>query len=354
MHRRDRWFVPRPGSLNRLELISDELPPLEPGEARVRVHRVGLNFADIFACLGLYSATPKEPFTPGLEFAGEVEECRPLAGRPRFKSGARVMGVTRFGGYASRINADCRALYPLPRTWSFSEGAAHPVQSLTAWYGIYDLGAMSQGMSVLVQSAAGGVGLRALEILKREKARIVAVAGREEKANFLMERTGLARDRIVIRPRGFFASREYGRLLDRALEAIDSPEGFDLSLESVAGPYFLPAYKRLAPQGRLVIFGAASFSTRGNRPNYPALAWKFFTRPRPDLLDMISRNRSVMGFNLIWLWERLAELRETFQKMEKARLSAPFIDREFEFTEAKDALRYLYSGKSRGKVLLRL
>ena len=73
MSRRDVWRIDRAGSLNRLTRRTEDLPPPASGEARVVVKAIGLNFADIFACLGLYSATPTGSFIPGLEFAGMVE-----------------------------------------------------------------------------------------------------------------------------------------------------------------------------------------------------------------------------------------------------------------------------------------
>ena len=66
------WETPRAGSLANLVQKQRPLPPLSAGHLRVQVHAVGLNFADIFALTGLYSATPEGAFIPGLEFAGTV------------------------------------------------------------------------------------------------------------------------------------------------------------------------------------------------------------------------------------------------------------------------------------------
>jgi NADPH:quinone reductase-like Zn-dependent oxidoreductase len=67
---REVWRIDRAGSLDRLARRAERLPPEPaPGQARVRVEAIGLNFADVFACLGLHSATPRGPFVPGLECA---------------------------------------------------------------------------------------------------------------------------------------------------------------------------------------------------------------------------------------------------------------------------------------------
>ena len=100
------------------------------------------------------------------------------------------MGVTRFGGYATAVNADLRYLRPIRTGWSFAEAAAFPVQGLTAWYGLVRLGAVQRGDVVLLQSAAGGVGLQALAILDAVGARTVAVVGRQSKRQWLIDHRG--------------------------------------------------------------------------------------------------------------------------------------------------------------------
>jgi len=130
------WETPKAGSLANLVQKQRPLPPLSAGHVRVQIHAVGLNFADIFALTGLYSATPEGAFTPGLEFAGTVIDTGTDSGNidSAFQVGDRVMGVTRFGGYCSIIDSEPDYLIPLPDDWSFAEGAAFPAQTLTAWY----------------------------------------------------------------------------------------------------------------------------------------------------------------------------------------------------------------------------
>ena len=176
------WSIGRAGSLDRLARRAESLPDPGPGEARIAVKAIGLNFADLFAGLGLYSATPKGAFVPGLECAGTVEALGPVASPSGFgytparvlRQGERVIGLTRFGAYATAINLDMRYLWPLPPDWSFAEGAAFPVQSLTAWYGLVELGALAPGDALLVHSAAGGVGLNALRIAEATGAGVIA------------------------------------------------------------------------------------------------------------------------------------------------------------------------------------
>lgn len=348
--RRDVWRIDRAGSLARLARRTEDLPDPAPGEARVAVGAIGLNFADVFACLGLYSATPRGSFIPGLEFAGVVEAVGPAVSGgdapSAIRPGDRVIGVTRFGGYATALNVGLRLLRPMRPGWSFSEGAAFPVQALTAWYGLVRLGELRRDDVVLVHSAAGGVGLNALAILAATGARTIATVGREAKRAWLVEHRGLAPEQVIVRDR-----RAFGAELDRALAALGA-KGLDLVFDAIAGPYFQPAYDRLRPEGRLVVYGAADFMPRGTRVNWLRLAARYLRRPRIDPLGMVSDNRSVMGFNLIWLWDRAERLTGAYDALDTLITAPPLLGRRFAFADAPAAMRHLQSGESIGKVVL--
>jgi len=351
---REVWRMPRAGSLNALRLEREELPPPGPGEVRIAVRSVGLNLADVFACLGLYSATPAGPFVPGLEVAGVVEAVGShrggAGGSPvaLFRPGDRVIGLTRFGACATSLNADARYVRPRSDSWSFSEGAAFPVQTLTAWHAMHVLGHLQQGEVALVHSAAGGVGLNSLALLERAGARVLATVGNEAKRAFLMDRCRLKKEQVIVRDR-----RRFGVQLDRALGATGD-DGLDLVLDGVGGPYFEPAYRKLRPGGRYVLFGASDFMPAGDGRNALRLLPRYLNRPWLDPLGMINTNRSVAGFNLIWLWERLDHLTEMYDRVEAALPDPPFVGRAFPFAEAPAALQWLKAGASVGKVVLEI
>jgi synaptic vesicle membrane protein VAT-1 len=346
MPSRDVWRIRKTGSLRRVRRETEELGQPPSGHVRVAVGAAGLNFADVAACLGLYSATPKGAFVPGLEFAGTVETV--ADGVTTVAPGDRVIGLTRFGGYATHINADARYLHPLPAGWSFADGAAMPVQAITAWYAIVELGACNPGHAALVHSAAGGVGLNALAILHGMGARVLATVGTESKAAFLVDHACLERRQIIVRDRARF-----GAQLDEAMRT-NRMDGFDLVLDAVAGPFFRPAYKRMRPAGRLVIYGSADLMPAGVRTNWLRLTARYLTRPRLDPIRMVSANRSVMGFNLIWLWEHVDRLNDGYAGVAPFITKPPHIGRRFPFGEAPAALRHLQGGTSVGKVVLEI
>jgi len=341
------WRLPRAGSLHRLQPCEETLPDPGPGEVQVRVEAVGLNFADLFAAQGLYSATPPGAFVPGLECAGVIEALGPQPPPDGdLAVGDRVIALTRFGAYATALNVRAAYVRTVPAGWSAAQAAAWPVQGLTAWYGLAPLGSVRRGSVVLVQSAAGGVGQMALQILETLGSRPLAVVGTEAKRRFLVEQRGLAPEAVIVRD-----TRRFGAQLDQALQALEA-SGLDCVLDALLGPTFRPAFDRLRPEGRYVLFGAARFMSRGPRPNYLRLAADYLRRPRLDPLGMISANRSLLAFNLIWLWEQADRLPGAYTELERLAPGPPHVGAVFPFDRAPQALRRLQSGETIGKVVL--
>src|SRR5690349_16756597 len=132
-------------------------PPLAAGEVRVRLHACGINFPDTLTILGKYQFKPPLPFIPGVESAGVVAETAP--GVAGFRVGDPVITRQRIGGYAEEIVLPAARLLPLPRGFSFAEGACFTVASLTAYHALVQRAELRRGETLLVHGAAGGVGL---------------------------------------------------------------------------------------------------------------------------------------------------------------------------------------------------
>jgi NADPH:quinone reductase-like Zn-dependent oxidoreductase len=414
------YRIHRTGALSNLVLESESprradtgADALAPHEVLVRVSAIGLNFADIFAIFGLYSATPKEPFVPGLEYAGTiaatgsaVHQLSPL------RVGDRVMGAIRFGAYTTHVVVDVRYVLPLPDDWTMPEGAAFIVQALTAYYALKHLGGLDDVLrryaasinstnsptraappapAVLIHSAAGGVGLYANRIAKAlasaatSRVRTIGTIGSASKRDLLL-REGY--DSIIVRPTSAFgrnsraAARDFKRLLGDALvDNVDNVDAADdsgnaraihnptkaasplvpsplvpsplvLSLDSLGGRIMQAGYDALAPAGRMVCFGSAHLAFQGNRPNYLTLGWTYLQRPRYDPLTMIEENKAVLGFNLIYLWENLPLMNEMLAELAVMRLPKPLVGHTFPFDKLPEALRTFQSGTTTGKVVV--
>ncbi|WDE09208.1 zinc-binding dehydrogenase [Thalassomonas viridans] len=334
---RNVWKTRRAGAIGRLKLVTENLGPLAPDSVRVEIKAVGLNFADIFALTGLYSATPKGAFIPGLEYSGIVTEVGDKV--TDFRAGDQVMGVTRFGGYADRLDTRPEHLQPLPDEWSFTQGAAYLVQTLTAWYALSELGNLKKGQQVLVQSAAGGVGLQAMKICRALGAHPVGFVASEEKA-------------ALLKSFGFEHSFVRQAPFAKQLKQLDIRP--DLVLDAIGGEVQYAGFNALKPMGRLVVFGAAEFTPGKNRPNYLKAAIQYLKRPRYDVMDMISENKSVMAFNLIWLWNETGLMTDLVAQMDGIDIAPPHVGHTYAFAQAHQAIEHLRSGTTVGKVVLTL
>lgn len=330
--------MPRAGAISNLALQAEPMDEPAEDELCVRVKSIGLNFADIFAIQGLYSATPNGSFIPGLEFAGEIISVG--AAVKEWKTGDRVMGVTRFGGYASHVNIDHRYVVALPAGWRFEEGAGFLVQGLTAYYALSELGDLQKGSTVLIHSAAGGVGILANRIAKTFDAFTIGTVGNSQKAQFLQAAENY--DAIIVRDKSFA----------KKLAAALGGRPLNLVLECIGGKILLQSWNALAPMGRMVVYGSASFATHGNRPNWLQLYWKFLRRPKIDPLRLPTQNKSLMGFNLIYLYERTDLLHEMLRALDALQLQPQHVGHVFPFGEMHRALRLFQSGKTIGKVVV--
>jgi NADPH:quinone reductase-like Zn-dependent oxidoreductase len=145
-----------------------------------------------------------------------------------------------------------------------------------------------------------------------------------------------------------------------------SLQGFDIILDSVAGPYFQPSYDALNPCGRHVIFGAAALTPPPGislERNWGLLApWNllaavkllvaWLNRPKLDVLAMPGHNKGVIGFNLIWLYDQMDLITDLYDRVEQLQLQAPLVGKEFDWEQLPEALAFLQSGKSVGKVVV--
>jgi NADPH:quinone reductase-like Zn-dependent oxidoreductase len=334
---RQVYRMPKAGSISNLKLKKETIEAPKSTEAQISVKAIGLNFADVFAMHGLYSATPKGSFIPGLEFSGEIVSVG--AEVSAFKVGDRVMGVTKFGGYVDRINHDIRYLTLLDDDWSYEEGAAYIVQGLTAYYALVSLGNIQKGSTVLIHSGAGGVGVMSNRIAKQFGAHTIGTIGTASKQEFLKQE---GFDECIIRDADF----------ETKLEQAIAGRELKLIVETIGGKIFKTGYKLMAPEGRMVVVGVSQYASPGAMPNYLKLIWQFLKRPKIDPQDMIQDNKSVMAFNLIWLYDKAELMENILNEMKKMDLGKPHVGSTYSFDKLHDAIHFFQSGKSTGKVVV--
>jgi synaptic vesicle membrane protein VAT-1 len=340
-----RIVVHRPGGYDRLEVESASRRDPGPREVEVETEAVGVNFADVVVRLGLYPSAKEYvgwPITPGFEFSGRVRRVGALV--TRFQPGDAVFGATLFGAYASAVSVDQDFLFPRPDALSPEQAGGFVVAPLTAWYALRTLGAVGPGKRVLVHSAAGGVGSMMVQIARVLGAHVVGVVTSPEKASSVQ---ALGADAVIVRRTRQWATEARSR----------APGGFDVVLDANGYETLGASYRLLRPTGRLVIYGAHSMMSRGKaRPNVFRLVWGYLRTPRFHPLDLTNQNKSVLAFNLSYLFDEVALFREAMTEIlawfSSGQLRAPQIQ-AFDFDQVGQAHRALQSGRTTGKLVLR-
>lgn len=325
------------GSIEQLKIQTEDLASPQPNEVQIAVRAIGLNFADLYSIWGMYKAAPKHDFIPGLEYAGTIHAIgSEVTG---LNIGDRVMGVTRFGAYTDYLNIDAQYVTPIPDAWSMEEGAGFLVQAITAYYALVELAHARPGEGVLIHSAAGGVGIQANRIAKKLGAYTIGSVGNTSKVD-LLKREGY--DAWVVR------SDNFKRDLTEALKG----HSLNIVLECIGGKILMDGFQTLAPEGRMIIYGNASFTTQGDKPNKLKMLMRYIRRPKIDPLLLPNSNKSVIGFNLIWLYHQSARFGRVVNELMEMNLPAPIVGATYDFEKLPDAIRALQSGKTTGKVVV--
>lgn len=317
-----------------------EAPDPEPadGEVRVRVLRSGINFADLMARVGLYPDAPPLPCVVGYEVSGTVD--RVGKGVTRVKPGDRVMAMPKFGGYTDTLVAPEAQVFPMPAKMTFDEGAALPVVYLTAYTMMIFTGNLRPRSKVLIHSAAGGVGLAAIELAKTRDCEIFGLAS-PGKHDFLRKQ-GVQHT---------FANEDDWPAQIRKLT---EGRGLDLVLDPVGGKSWSTGYDLLGPCGRLVAFGLSAAASGKTRSLLHAIL-QVIQIPKFSPRDLMDQNRTVTGVNMGHLFNRIDLLQpqmvDLLELYDGGKI-APHVSRVFPAAEAAAAHHYIHDRKAMGKVLI--
>lgn len=334
-----RVYKMEAGSIDNLKIQTEDLPSPQGTEVQIAIKAIGLNFADLYSIWGMYKAAPKHDFIPGLEYAGVVHAMGPDV--RNLKIGDCIMGITRFGAYTDYLNIDAQYVTLIPDTWNMDEGAGFLVQAITAYYALVELAHVKTGEGVLIHSAAGGVGIQANRIAKKLGAYTIGSVGNTSKVDLLKRERY---DAWVVR------SDNFRQDLAKALK--DQP--LNIVLECIGGKILMVGFQTLAPEGRMIIYGNASFTTQGDKPNKLKMLMRYLRRPKIDPLLLPNSNKSVIGFNLIWLYHQTERFGRVVNELMAMHLPAPIVGATFEFDKLPDAIRALQSGKTTGKVVVKV
>lgn len=322
----------------------EEVPNLHPKNDKVciDVRASGLNFADILARKGQYPDGPSKPCVMGYEVSGIVSEVGDNVD-PSGK-GKEVIAMTRFKGQAEQITVKPSQIFEKPKSLSFEEAAAIPVNYVTAYILICVMGSLQKYESILIQNVGGGVGIAALDVSMYIGATTYGTSSKR-KHDFLKDR-------------GLDYAIDYRNLdwYDELMKLTDD-KGVELIIDPLGGKEWKRSYRALRSTGRLGMFGISSASegTSGGLMGKLNMLKTAIQMPIFHPLSLLNKNRGVFGVNVGHLWHEQEKARHWMNRI----LSGvdegwinPHVDKVFSFSEVADAHRYIEERKNIGKVIL--
>ena len=284
--------------------------PLTPGSGvLVDVHAAGVSFPEVLQTRGGYQFKPDLPFVPGSEVGGIERD-----------TGRRVAAFCFLGAFAEVAAAPEYMVFPIPDDWEFAQGAALVLNYHTAYFALKIRGRLSDGETVLVHGAAGGVGTASIQVAKGLGARVIGVVSSDEKAK-------VARD----------AGADVRA--DAFKDAVKELGGADVVLDPVGGDRFTDSLRSLKEEGRVVVVGFTGGAIPEVKVNRLLLnntevigaGWGAYVMPKPEVTRQIG-----------------AEL----QKLIDAGFVRPIVGARFPLERAADALELIDARGATGKIVL--
>jgi NADPH:quinone reductase-like Zn-dependent oxidoreductase len=336
-----RAYELRGNGVETLIPVERERPRPGPGQVRVRIRATSLNYRDLLVASGTYArgGPPRRPLVPLSDGAGEVVEVGP--GVTRLRPGDRVAGAffqrwvdgpfdaekgaSALGGavdgvLAEEVVLEADGAVKFPEHLTFEEAATLPCAGVTAWVGLFVLGRLKAGETVLAMGT-GGVSVFALQLAKAAGARVILTSSHDEK---------LARGRAL----GADATVNYRTTpeWDAAARALTGGRGVDHVLE-VGGATTLPVSLRAVREGGHVTLVGLLGGQRGDP-------------------DAAARNDRGVRVDSVFVGS-VRHFEAMNDAIARARLR-PVVDRVFPFERAREAYEHLRSGAHFGKIVVRV
>jgi len=325
----------------------------------LKIHAFSINYADCAIRWGLYESANKFvgwPIVPGFDVSGIIERVA-SDDDSGFKVGDRVYGATFFGAYSTRVLVPSSQLRKMPENMSMTDAASLPAASLTALYLLYlggqfplDINPRPSNRSILIHSAAGGVGGMVVQMSKLVgMTKVVGVVGRTAKVDAAK---ALGCDLVIDT-----SNPDAGALWTQASNAV--PGGYAVIADANGVSTLQDSYNHLAPTGRLIVFGFHSNLPMGNDMLHP-MEWirmirKMTRMPKFDPMRLTATNKSVLGFNLSFFVDEIEMLGTLYNQIstwvERGELHCPRVV-TMPMNEIANAHALIQSGKSIGKIVI--
>ena len=331
-------IYPKVGGVDSIEILDVEEPRASEGEVVVRIHRAGINFADLMMRQGLYGSNPDFPFTPGYEASGVIISLG--KGVKGLELGDRVLAMTGFGGYSEKVSIPSSRVFKLPDSVTFDQAAAIPVTYGTAYHMLFHLGRISPGDSVLIHHAAGGVGTAVAQLCKVAGASIVIGTASAPKKEFV-ESIGVK-----------FVDRETEDFV-KICKDMTGGKGVHHAIDPVGGKNLMRSYKATRRGGKVYFFGASS-AVKGDKRSIISAFRMWLNTPKFNPIKMMSSNKAIFGVHMGLLDDNsiFEGHLSALSKMLEDNEIDPIIDSICRFERVSEAQKHMHDRKNRGKILL--
>lgn len=314
------------GAPSGLKIEEVELPKAMQDEVLIKVNTAALNFPDVLMIAGKYQVQPPLPFTPGLELCGTVEALGP--GVSGFDVGQRVLAQTAVGAFAEYAVAPTVSVRTVPEGMNDDEAAAFPLVYQTSYFALAYRGQLRKGETVLVHSAAGGVGLAAVQLAKALGAgKVIGTAGSDEKLDAV--KAAGADVAVNYNTEDFVA----------VVKEVTDGRGADVIFDPVGGQVAERSTKCVAFEGRIVIIGFTSGDFTNFRSNH-----------------ILVKNYSVVGLHFGYYRqmdpERIQQGWKELVAIYNTGALKPVVGARYPMEQVAAAMEFLTSRKAIGKVVL--
>jgi NADPH:quinone reductase-like Zn-dependent oxidoreductase len=315
-----------------LKLVEDDVPQPAAGEVRVKVLAAGVAYADILMRHGLYPNQPPFPFSPGYDIVGDIDEIGD--GVQNFRVGQRVAALTMIGGYSQYAIVPAIHLVPVPDGLDPAEAVALVLNYVTAYQMMHRVARLHSGQSILVHSAAGGVGTAALQLGKVLGLKMFGTASKSK--HELISALGA----VPID----YRSENFVERIRRV-----APQGLDCVLDPIGGPQWWSSYSCLKSGGTLICYGVQAAVSKGQLT--AGLGFALF-----GLMKILPDGKTATWYNVKTLRDQHPEqFREDLSRLFdllSARQIQPVIAARFPLKEAARAHAMLDSAQLTGKLVL--
>jgi NADPH:quinone reductase len=304
-------------------------PTIGDDQVLVEVKAIGVNYPDLLVIGGTYQILPPRPFSPGKDAAGIVRAVGRNASH--CKPGDRVAVHLEYGAYAEQVAAKDAVCHVMPEAMSFEEAAAMGLVYQTAHFALVERGLYRCGETVLVNGAAGGVGLAAVQIAKGLGATVLAGVNCDEHA--AIARANGA-DQVID-----LARPDLRDNLRAQVHAFTGGRGADIVIDPLGGAVFEASLRAMAWRGRMVVVGFAAGGIPELKLNY-----------------LLVKNLTVSGLQWSDYRERTPEWVRRVQTelfgLYASGAVRPRVMRTFPLARFAEALALVRSGSVQGKVVL--